>query len=68
MRQVATVRGALYPYGAPQERKLGYVPFLARYGPGLLDRMLAEAGAHARAIVGSSAEAQRAPSSGSAAT
>jgi bacillithiol biosynthesis cysteine-adding enzyme BshC len=61
MRQVATARGSLYPHGAPQERKLGYVPFLARYGPDLLDRMLAEAGAHARAIVGQPADGTLAP-------
>ncbi|MEO6877133.1 MAG: bacillithiol biosynthesis BshC, partial [Gemmatimonadaceae bacterium] len=51
MRQIATVRGALYPHGAPQERKLAYIALLARYGPELLDELLAAARAHARALV-----------------
>jgi uncharacterized protein YllA (UPF0747 family) len=51
MRQIATVRGALYPHGAPQERKLAYVAFLARYGPQLLDDMVGAARGHARSLV-----------------
>jgi bacillithiol biosynthesis cysteine-adding enzyme BshC len=51
MRKVGTARGALYPHGARQERKLGYVPFLARYGPGLIDELLAHATEHARIVV-----------------
>ncbi|MDB4874140.1 MAG: hypothetical protein JWM41_586 [Gemmatimonadetes bacterium] len=51
MRKIATARGALYPHGAPQERKLAYVPFLARYGPELLDAMVAAAQSHARSLV-----------------
>ncbi len=51
MRDVATARGALSPHGSPQERKLAYVPFLARYGAPLLTAMLASARAHARLIV-----------------
>jgi uncharacterized protein YllA (UPF0747 family) len=52
MRRIAALRGSLYPHGAPQERALSYVPFLARYGPSLLDEMLAHASVHARGIVG----------------
>ena len=48
MRRIAALRGALYPHGAPQERKLSYIPFLARYGTGLIDEMLMQAYAHAR--------------------
>lgn len=52
MRQLATARGALYPHGSRQERKLAYVPFLARYGQPLVDQMLAAATAYARSLVG----------------
>ncbi|HVX38981.1 MAG TPA: bacillithiol biosynthesis BshC [Gemmatimonadaceae bacterium] len=52
MRQLGTARGAIYPHGARQERKLAFVPFLARYGPALIDDMLAAAGAHARDVIG----------------
>jgi uncharacterized protein YllA (UPF0747 family) len=43
MRQLGTARGSLFPHGVRQERKLASVPFLARYGQALLDRMLADA-------------------------
>ncbi|HTI64060.1 MAG TPA: bacillithiol biosynthesis BshC [Gemmatimonadaceae bacterium] len=51
MRTVAAARGALFPFGSRQERKLSFIPFLARYGPGLIERMLAEARTHARWLV-----------------
>ena len=51
MHRIATARGALYPHGVRQERKLGWVPFLARYGPELVEQMLDAARAHARSIV-----------------
>jgi uncharacterized protein YllA (UPF0747 family) len=51
MRQLATARGALFPYGVRQERKLAYIPFLARYGAPLLEQMLEAARSHARALV-----------------
>ena len=51
MRSLAFVRGALFPHGARQERKLAYAPFLARYGSSLIDAMLAEASKHANALV-----------------
>jgi uncharacterized protein YllA (UPF0747 family) len=47
MRQIAALRGALYPHGAPQERKLSYIPFLARHGAPLIEEMLVQARAHA---------------------
>ena len=51
MRRIATARGSLFPHGVRQERKLSFIPFLARYGAPLLEQMLEAAGAHARAIV-----------------
>ena len=51
MRTVASARGALLPYGARQERKLSYVPFLTRNGPALIERMLEAARTHARALL-----------------
>jgi uncharacterized protein YllA (UPF0747 family) len=51
MRRIGTARGSLYPHGVKQERKLAYIPFLARYGAPLLDQMLTQAASHARAVV-----------------
>jgi uncharacterized protein YllA (UPF0747 family) len=51
MRSIATARGALFPHGVRQERKLAYAPFLARYGPSLLEQMLEAAQTHARSLV-----------------
>jgi uncharacterized protein YllA (UPF0747 family) len=51
MRRIATARGSLFPHGVRQERKLSFIPFLARYGAPLLEQMLEAANAHARAIV-----------------
>jgi bacillithiol synthase len=51
MRELATARGSLYPHGTRQERKLAFIPFLARYGPGLIEQMKAAASAHAQSLV-----------------
>lgn len=51
MRKIATARGSLYPHGIRQERKLSFITFLARYGPALVEAMLAGARTHARALV-----------------
>jgi len=51
MHQLATARGSLYPHGTRQERKLAFVPFLARYGPALVEQMRAAAGAHVRSLL-----------------
>lgn len=51
MRRLSAARGSLFPHGVRQERKLAYIPFLARYGPVLIDQMLDAARTHARAIV-----------------
>lgn len=52
MRDVATLRGALYPLGGRQERTLNLLPLLARHGVALLDEMRAAAVPHAEAVVG----------------
>lgn len=51
MQDVATARGALFPFGKPQERALSFVPFLARYGKKLQEAMLVKASEHARTLL-----------------
>jgi uncharacterized protein YllA (UPF0747 family) len=65
MRRLSAARGSLFPHGARQERKLAYIPFLARYGPALVEQMLEAARVHARAVV---AGAPAMPVSAAAAT
>jgi bacillithiol biosynthesis cysteine-adding enzyme BshC len=38
--QIARARAAVWPSGKPQERVLTVAPFLARYGPSLLEQLL----------------------------
>jgi uncharacterized protein YllA (UPF0747 family) len=52
MRDVATLRAALYPNGSRQERVLNFIPFLARYGRPLLNDMLEGAGRHVTGLIG----------------
>jgi bacillithiol biosynthesis cysteine-adding enzyme BshC len=54
MRDINVVRGSLFPGGIRQERRLAFVPLLAKYGPALVDDMLAAARAHARGLIGDS--------------
>jgi len=54
MRDIATAAAGLYPNGMRQERVLNWVPFLARYGPALLELMRTEATRHATALMGMS--------------
>jgi uncharacterized protein YllA (UPF0747 family) len=42
-RHAQAVVQALYPHGALQERLIGAAYFLARYGEGLVDKLIAEA-------------------------
>ena len=42
LRDAAIARGALYPFGTPQERSLNFIPLLARYGDGLVEHLLIE--------------------------
>ncbi len=41
-RQFTRAQAQIFPTGHPQERTLGVVYFLNRYGPGLVDRLFAE--------------------------
>jgi bacillithiol biosynthesis cysteine-adding enzyme BshC len=53
MARVARARDAVLPLGSPQERTLTIAPFLARYGPGILDELAAAAhGWYASALEG----------------
>ena len=62
MRDLATVRAALYPFAERQERALNLTPTLARHGTQLLAEMRDAAGEHAaRIIEGSSLRAHAAP-------
>ncbi len=38
-RQFARTRAQAFPEGHPQERSIGFVYFLNRYGPALVDRL-----------------------------
>jgi uncharacterized protein YllA (UPF0747 family) len=51
MQSVTKARGSLFPGGIRQERQLAYVPFLARYGHGLIQQMLEAARVHTRTLV-----------------
>jgi uncharacterized protein YllA (UPF0747 family) len=51
MTRVATVRGALHPFGTRQERTLNFMPMLARHGRALFDRMLERAAEWASSLV-----------------
>jgi bacillithiol biosynthesis cysteine-adding enzyme BshC len=53
LRDVATLRAALYPKGTRQERALNLVPTLSRHGLGVLTQMRDAAASHARALTGS---------------
>jgi bacillithiol biosynthesis cysteine-adding enzyme BshC len=41
-RQFQQVRGQAFPGGAPQERSVGFISFLNKYGPAFVDRLAAE--------------------------
>ena len=41
-RQFARAQGQIFPQGAPQERAVGMVYFLNRYGPALIDRLVTD--------------------------
>ena len=55
MTQIGTARGALFPLGTRQERALNIIPFLARHGAVVTERMAGAARAHARQLVGTAA-------------
>ena len=41
-RQFHHVQAQTFPGGHPQERTVGFIHFLNKYGPGLIDRLLEE--------------------------
>lgn len=51
LRDVAHVRANLYPNGAPQERVLSFVPFLARYGAAAIDAIRSQARIHVATVI-----------------
>lgn len=51
MRDLATLRAALYPGGVRQERALNLVPLLARHGAAVFDALRDGAGRHARLLM-----------------
>ena len=55
LRDVATLRAALYPRGTRQERALNLVPILSRHGLDLLAKMRDAASAHAARLIDRSA-------------
>jgi bacillithiol biosynthesis cysteine-adding enzyme BshC len=52
VRDLAAIRASLLPEGERQERRLNYVPFFARYGEPLLDRLRDGAARHAASLIG----------------
>jgi bacillithiol biosynthesis cysteine-adding enzyme BshC len=51
LRDVAMARATLYPNGAPQERVLSFIPFLARYGPAVIAAAREQARAHVGEVI-----------------
>jgi uncharacterized protein YllA (UPF0747 family) len=51
LRDVATLRAALYPLGKRQERALNLIPILSRHGVALLDEMRDAAAQHAQSLI-----------------
>lgn len=51
LRDVATVRATLFPDGAPQERVLSFIPFLARYGSAAMDAAREQARLHVASMI-----------------
>jgi uncharacterized protein YllA (UPF0747 family) len=60
-RDLGSARASLYPDGERQERALSFMPFVARYGAPLIEKMLVEAGKHANALVGATTEGSATP-------
>ncbi|MBI1810223.1 MAG: bacillithiol biosynthesis BshC, partial [Gemmatimonadetes bacterium] len=52
VRDLGSVRAALVPQGERQERRLNFVPLLARHGDPLLAQLKAGAAMHAGMVIG----------------
>ena len=52
MNDLAAIRAALMPDGARQERRLNYLPLLARHGDTLIEQLKAGAAIHAGGLIG----------------
>lgn len=52
IRDLAAIRASLQPEGERQERRLNFVPLMARYGPPLLERLSEGAVVHATNLIG----------------
>lgn len=52
MNDLAAIRAALVPDGARQERRLNYLPLLARHGDLLIEQLRAGAAIHAGGLIG----------------
>lgn len=52
LRDLAAIRASLVPERERQERRLNYVPFFARYGDPLIERLREGARHHASALIG----------------
>jgi glutamate-1-semialdehyde aminotransferase len=53
VRDLAAIRATIQPEGERQERRLNYLPFLARYGEPLVARLREGARQHAVSLIGS---------------
>jgi bacillithiol biosynthesis cysteine-adding enzyme BshC len=53
MNDLAAIRAALMPGGIRQERRLNYLPLLARHGDGLIEQLKSGAAMHAGRLIGS---------------
>jgi uncharacterized protein YllA (UPF0747 family) len=51
IREIAVLRGSLFPGGQRQERALNFIPLLARHGAPLVDAMRLAAARHAEALL-----------------
>ncbi|HEY2066019.1 MAG TPA: bacillithiol biosynthesis BshC [Gemmatimonadaceae bacterium] len=57
LRDVATLRGALYPLGVRQERMLNGIPIFARHGLSLVEELQRAASMHAERLIDSAPRA-----------
>jgi bacillithiol biosynthesis cysteine-adding enzyme BshC len=53
VRDLAAIRATIVPEGERQERRLNFIPFLARYGEPLIARLREGARQHAATLIGS---------------